>query len=130
MSGSDALILGLIQGLTEFLPVSSSGHLLMFQVLLGAQQPGLLFEIAVHLATLASVLSLDEADLWPAIVDAVKVAPGYELALAAALGDDLNASADTAAPAHWREPGSTAGDAGLPDGIEPLSAMVDGLASS
>lgn len=75
--------------------------------------------------TLASVLSLEEADLWPAIVDAVKVAPGYELALAAALGDDLNASADTAAPSHWREPGPFDADGGLPDGIEPLTAMVD-----
>ena len=77
-------------------------------------------------ATLASVLSLDEADLWPAIVDAVKVAPGYELALAAALGDDLNASADTAAPAHWREPGHGHQDTPLPEGVEPLAALVDG----
>ena len=77
-------------------------------------------------ATLASVLSLDEADLWPAIVDAVKVAPGYELALAAALGDDLNASADTAAPAHWREPGQGHQDTPLPEGVEPLAALVDG----
>lgn len=75
--------------------------------------------------TLASILSLEEADLWPAIVDAVKVAPGYELALAAALGDDLNASADTAAPAHWREPGPLDADGGLPEGVEPLTAMVD-----
>jgi len=75
--------------------------------------------------TLASVLSLEEADLWPAIVDSVKVAPGYELALAAALGDDLNASGDTAAPSHWRDPGPLDADNSLPDGIEPLTAMVD-----
>ena len=75
--------------------------------------------------TLASVLSLEEIDLWPAIVDSVKVAPGYELALAAALGDDLNASSDNAAPAHWRDPGPHDADGRLPEGIEPLTAMVD-----
>jgi len=56
MSGLDALLLGLVQGLTEFLPVSSSGHLVILQELLGAGRKGLLFEVAVHVATLGSVL--------------------------------------------------------------------------
>lgn len=49
-------LLGLVQGLTEFLPVSSSGHLVMGQALLGADMPGVGFEVSLHLATLASVL--------------------------------------------------------------------------
>lgn len=52
----DALILGLIQGATEFLPVSSSGHLVIGQALLGIRIPGVSFEVAVHVATLFSVL--------------------------------------------------------------------------
>jgi len=53
---AEALFLGMVQGLTEFLPVSSSGHLVMFQALLGIHEEGLLFEITVHVATLLSVL--------------------------------------------------------------------------
>ena len=56
MNGIDAFLLGLIQGLTEFLPVSSSGHLVLSQELLGVQREGLLFEVALHVATLGSVL--------------------------------------------------------------------------
>ena len=56
MSLLDALLLGLIQGITEFLPVSSSGHLVMGQALLDVQIPGVAFEVAVHVATLLSVL--------------------------------------------------------------------------
>jgi undecaprenyl-diphosphatase len=52
----EAFVLGLVQGLTEFFPVSSSGHLLMLQEILGIREEGILFEIAVHVATLASVL--------------------------------------------------------------------------
>jgi undecaprenyl-diphosphatase len=56
MNGLEALLLGVVQGLTEFLPVSSSGHLVIGQALLGARGEGLLFEIVVHVATLGSVL--------------------------------------------------------------------------
>ncbi len=52
----EALVLGLIQGATEFLPVSSSGHLVIGQALLGLEVPGIRFEVALHLATLLSVI--------------------------------------------------------------------------
>jgi undecaprenyl-diphosphatase len=52
----EALILGVVQGATEFLPVSSSGHLVIGQALLGVELPGIFFEVAVHVATLLSVL--------------------------------------------------------------------------
>jgi undecaprenyl-diphosphatase len=48
-------ILGLVQGLTEFLPMSSSGHLVLFQKLFGLSEGTMTFDIAVHLATLAGV---------------------------------------------------------------------------
>ncbi|MFH2045235.1 MAG: undecaprenyl-diphosphate phosphatase [Pseudomonadota bacterium] len=51
-----AAILGIIQGITEFLPVSSSGHLVLFQNLFGLKEAELLFDISVHLGTLAAVI--------------------------------------------------------------------------
>ena len=56
MNWLQALILGIVQGFTEFLPISSSGHLVLGQAILGIEQPGNEFEILVHLGTLASVL--------------------------------------------------------------------------
>ncbi len=56
MNYFDAIILGLIQGLTEFLPVSSSGHLVLAQQLLGFKHQGVIFELMVHFGTLLSVL--------------------------------------------------------------------------
>jgi undecaprenyl-diphosphatase len=52
----EAIILGLVQGLTEFLPVSSSGHLVIFQDFLGMNQPGVTLEVILHFGTLLSVL--------------------------------------------------------------------------
>ncbi len=56
MTWYEGALLGLIQGATEFLPVSSSGHLVMGQALLGIELPGVTFEVALHFATLLSVL--------------------------------------------------------------------------
>jgi undecaprenyl-diphosphatase len=53
----EALALGIVQGLTEFFPVSSSGHLVLAEALLGVNPPGVSFEVFVHLATLVSVLA-------------------------------------------------------------------------
>jgi len=52
----EAALLGIIQGLTEFLPISSSGHLVIGQELLNISVPGNTFEVVVHLGTLVSVL--------------------------------------------------------------------------
>lgn len=56
MTWLESILLGIVQGATEFLPVSSSGHLVMVQELLAVRIPGVLFEVAVHVATLVSIL--------------------------------------------------------------------------
>jgi undecaprenyl-diphosphatase len=56
MSLLEAIVLGVVQGLTEFFPVSSSGHLVLAEAILGVNPPGVSFEVLVHLATLASVV--------------------------------------------------------------------------
>ncbi|MEW6243984.1 MAG: undecaprenyl-diphosphate phosphatase [Bacillota bacterium] len=56
MSITKAVLLGIVQGLTEFLPISSSAHLVIFQKILAFNPPGLSFEIMVHVGTLAAVL--------------------------------------------------------------------------
>ncbi len=57
MNPIEAAVLGIVQGLTEFFPVSSSGHLAMFQALFGGREGGeLLFEVSVHVATLVAIV--------------------------------------------------------------------------
>ncbi len=56
MTVFEAVLLGLVQGLTEFLPVSSSGHLVLGQALLGLELPGVAFELVLHLATVCAVV--------------------------------------------------------------------------
>jgi len=57
------ILLGIVQGLTEFLPVSSSAHLVLAERFLGFDQPGVLLEAALHLGTLSAVLLLFRRDL-------------------------------------------------------------------
>ena len=58
-----SLILGLIQGLTEFLPISSSAHLLIPSLVFGANDLGLGFDIAVHAGTLCAVIYFFKNDI-------------------------------------------------------------------
>jgi len=62
-----AILLGIIQGLTEFLPVSSSGHLVLFQHLLGMNEPMVVFDIVVHWGTLLAVLIYFSKDIFQMI---------------------------------------------------------------
>ena len=71
MTGIQAALLGLIQGLTEFLPISSSGHLVIGQKILGLTEPPILFDIFIHAGTLLAVLVFFRSKLlhfftsWP-----------------------------------------------------------------
>ena len=58
MNKLEAIFLGIIQGLTEFLPVSSSGHLVLFQQLFGLKEAELVFDVCVHLGTLVAVIAV------------------------------------------------------------------------
>jgi len=58
-----ALVLGIVQGLTEFLPISSSAHLILVPWLFGWPEPGLAFNVALHLGTLSAVLVYFSGDL-------------------------------------------------------------------
>ena len=65
MDWLQALLLGLIQGLTEFLPVSSSGHLAIGRELLGVEESGdLVFEVAVHAATVLATIVVFRKEIW------------------------------------------------------------------
>lgn len=59
-----AIALGIIQGLTEFLPISSSGHLVIFSELLDFQHQGVVFDVFLHLGTLFSVVLVFRKDIW------------------------------------------------------------------
>ena len=75
---------------------------------------------------LSELLEPTDADLWPPMIDAVVVEPGFEAALGAALGDDLTAPVDEAAPVRWRTLDDLAGDHSLLEGARPLADVVRG----
>jgi undecaprenyl-diphosphatase len=59
-----ALVLGIVQGITEFLPISSSGHLVLGKALLGVHTQGVAFEVFVHFGTFLAVLTIFRGDVW------------------------------------------------------------------
>ncbi len=74
--------------------------------------------------TLAKLLHVDTKNLWPAVIDDLTVAKGYEAALGAALGDDLEAPIDPSAPMRWAGAAIDPTDPALPEGVEPLGDRV------
>ncbi|MBM3506171.1 MAG: chromosome segregation protein SMC [Alphaproteobacteria bacterium] len=83
--------------------------------------------LSVEQIALNDVLRANQDDLFKPILDSVAVTPGFEAALAAALGDDLQASGDIAAPAHWQQVDRPA--PALPEGAAPLSQCVSAPAA-
>lgn len=69
----EAIVLGIVQGLTEFFPVSSSGHLVLAEAVLGVNPPGVSFEVLVHLATVFSVLAIYRKRVVELAVGAVRM---------------------------------------------------------
>ncbi len=86
-------------------------------------------KLEAEISALTAILEPAESDMWPPVVDAVTVTPGYEAALGAALGDDLTVSADAAAPVHWQALPPLPAAAALPFGAQPLSEVVRGPAA-
>ncbi|HZR87677.1 MAG TPA: chromosome segregation protein SMC [Bradyrhizobium sp.] len=74
--------------------------------------------------TIAKLVTSATKNLWPPIIDGITVEKGFEKALGAVLGDDLDAPVDASAPMHWTLVGATGEDPALPEGIEPLAARV------
>ena len=74
--------------------------------------------------TLARVLNVDNNDDYPHLIDEMSAEPGYESALGAALGDDLEVAIDPRAAVHWSGGDVAPDDPALPDGALPLSQFV------
>ena len=79
MTHLETILLGVVQGLTEFLPVSSSGHLVIFENLLGFKEPEILLDASLHLGTLLAVCIYFRSDLKKMIQELwAWVAPGSQ----------------------------------------------------
>ncbi|RJF77723.1 chromosome segregation protein SMC [Rhodopseudomonas palustris] len=74
--------------------------------------------------TISKILNGETKNLWPPIIDGITAAKGYEKAIGAVLGDDLDAPVDPSSPMRWTDIGVQADDPALPDGAEPLSNHV------
>lgn len=74
MSLLQAILMGIIQGLTEFLPVSSSGHLALFKILFGVEtDTGILYDVLLHLGTLIAICVVYYRDIAKLIVEGLRI---------------------------------------------------------
>ena len=92
-----AIVLGIVQGLTEFLPVSSSGHLILVRDLLHWSDPGLAFDVALHAGTLVAVL-IYFAGLWIRIL---RAAFGANIRIDSESGDTSPLSPEELRQQRW-----------------------------
>ena len=85
--------------------------------------------LETEVRTLTNLLGSASGGRWPPVVDSIAVARGFEPALGAALGDDLDASTDADAPAHWSGLEPAPDDPALPSGVESLAGRVEAPAA-
>lgn len=83
-----------------------------------------LARIETEARTLAKILNAASGDLFPAVLEQISVERGFETALGAALGEDLDVPLDRSAPVHWGESEIQPGDAALPEGVRSLASVV------
>ncbi|TGT61428.1 chromosome segregation protein SMC [Mesorhizobium sp. M00.F.Ca.ET.170.01.1.1] len=83
-----------------------------------------LARIETEARTLAKILNAASGDLFPSVLEQISVERGYETALGAALGEDLDVPLDRSAPVHWGESAVQPGDAALPEGVKSLASVV------
>jgi chromosome segregation protein len=79
--------------------------------------------LETQIATLSKLLNAGTGGFWPSVTEEISVAIGYEAALGAALGDDLDASTNPGSPAHWARTDAS-DDPALPPGVEALARLV------
>ncbi len=89
---------------------------------------GKIREIETEARTLRKILNSSEQELFPAVVENVKIETGFEAALGAALGEDLDAPVEKSAIVRWGEPGDASSDPALPSGARPLADVMQGPA--
>lgn len=82
--------------------------------------------IETEAQTLARILNAGETGQFPPVVEELRVEKGYEVALGAALGEDLDAASDENAPVYWAYNPAAETDPALPEGAMPLDRLVDG----
>src|SRR5690554_4008938 len=112
MTPLEAALLGVVQGLTEFLPVSSSGHLVLVQSLLGVQSEGITFEVFAHFGTLLALLLVYRQEVGRLLRGAAALASwGRRRPRTVAAREDVRllgllalASAPAAVAGLWLEP--------------------------
>jgi chromosome segregation protein len=83
-------------------------------------------QLETEAKTIGKLLAVENKNLWPPVMDALSVTKGYEKALGAALGDDLDAPVDQSAPMRWGGAGVDPSDPDLPEGAVALSGFVKG----
>ncbi|RUU46080.1 chromosome segregation protein SMC, partial [Mesorhizobium sp. M6A.T.Ca.TU.002.02.2.1] len=83
-----------------------------------------LARIETEARTLTKILNAASGDLFPSVLEQISVERGYETALGAALGEDLDVPLDRSAPVHWGQSEIQPGDAALPEGIKSLASVV------
>ena len=112
---------------------SEAGHVAARQKLEAARAPlneadKRVQRLETEARTISKLVNGETKNLWPPIIDGVTVAKGYEKALGAALGDDLDAPVDPSAPMRWTNAGVTEGDPALPAGVEAARGACRGAA--